>query len=91
MAPLLQRSDGPGGEPRFALLHTVRAFAADRVRAPGELVQRHPDHAGQIGILLTSDEEGIAVDGIKRVAEVLRERLESRGEDSEASMSRRLS
>lgn len=31
-------------------------------------------HAGQIGLLLTSDEEGDAIDGIVRVAEVLRAR-----------------
>jgi succinyl-diaminopimelate desuccinylase len=33
--------------------------------------QQHPEHDGQIGLLLTSDEEGEAVDGIARVAEVL--------------------
>jgi succinyl-diaminopimelate desuccinylase len=35
---------------------------------------QHPDHDGQIGLLLTSDEEGEAVDGIVRVAEVLQQR-----------------
>ena len=35
---------------------------------------QHPDHPGQIGLLLTSDEEGDAVDGIVRVAEELRRR-----------------
>ncbi|NND45317.1 MAG: succinyl-diaminopimelate desuccinylase [Xanthomonadales bacterium] len=34
----------------------------------------HPDHAGQIGLLLTSDEEGIAENGVRRVAQDLRER-----------------
>jgi succinyl-diaminopimelate desuccinylase len=33
--------------------------------------QQHTEHDGQIGLLLTSDEEGEAVDGIARVAEVL--------------------
>lgn len=32
-----------------------------------------PDHAGEIGLLITSDEEGPAVDGVVRVAELLRE------------------
>lgn len=37
-------------------------------------VLQHPDHAGQIGLLLTSDEEGDAVDGIVRVADEMRHR-----------------
>ena len=35
---------------------------------------QHPDHAGQIGLLLTSDEEGVAVDGIVKVARELKRR-----------------
>jgi succinyl-diaminopimelate desuccinylase len=35
---------------------------------------QHPDHPGQIGLLLTSDEEGEAVDGIVRVAAELERR-----------------
>jgi succinyl-diaminopimelate desuccinylase len=35
---------------------------------------QHPDHGRQIGLLLTSDEEGVAVDGIVRVAEELKRR-----------------
>jgi len=35
---------------------------------------QHPDHTGQIGLLLTSDEEGEALDGIVRVAEELQRR-----------------
>jgi len=38
------------------------------------LVREHPGHRGQVGILLTSDEEGDAADGVRRVAEVLRQR-----------------
>jgi succinyl-diaminopimelate desuccinylase len=49
------------------------AVAAMVVAAEG-LVREHPDHKGQIGILLTSDEEGEAVDGVKRVAEILSQR-----------------
>jgi succinyl-diaminopimelate desuccinylase len=52
----------------------MKGAVAAAVIAAEDLVREHPDHAGQIGILLTSDEEGIAIDGIKRVAKVLRKR-----------------
>ena len=32
-------------------------------------VRRHPDHAGSVALLVTSDEEGRSVDGVRRVAE----------------------
>lgn len=34
----------------------------------------NPEHAGQAGLLLTSDEEGVAVDGIVRVADLVGQR-----------------
>jgi succinyl-diaminopimelate desuccinylase len=52
----------------------MKGAVAAMVTAAEELVREHPDHAGQIGILLTSDEEGDAIDGIKRVAEILEKR-----------------
>ena len=42
-----------------------------------EFVAEHPRHPGRIGFLITSDEEGPAVDGTIRVLEFLRERGES--------------
>ncbi len=39
-----------------------------------EFVAEHPDHPGRIGFLITSDEEGPAVDGTVRVLDYLRER-----------------
>src|SRR5690606_9755574 len=39
-------------------------------------VATHPDHAGTLALLLTSDEEGDAIDGVRRVAEAFRERGE---------------
>jgi len=36
-------------------------------------VEAHADHPGELGLLLTSDEEGEAVDGIARVADMIRE------------------
>ena len=52
----------------------MKGAVAAMVTAAEELVREHPDHRGQIGILLTSDEEGEAVDGVKQVARVLRQR-----------------
>ena len=52
----------------------MKGAVAAMVTAAEELVRDHPDHKGQIGILLTSDEEGDAIDGVKRVAEILRQR-----------------
>jgi succinyl-diaminopimelate desuccinylase len=39
-----------------------------------EFVRLHPDHHGVVGLLLTSDEEGTAADGIKQVAETFVQR-----------------
>jgi len=52
----------------------MKGAVAAMVTATEALVHEFPDHAGQVGILLTSDEEGVAIDGIKRVAEALQQR-----------------
>jgi succinyl-diaminopimelate desuccinylase len=51
---------------------SVAAFvvAAERFAAA------HPDHPGRLALLLTSDEEGDAIDGVRRVARLFRERGE---------------
>jgi len=41
-----------------------------------EFVARHPDHQGSIGLLITSDEEGIATHGTVKVVETLKARGE---------------
>jgi succinyl-diaminopimelate desuccinylase len=41
-----------------------------------EFVAENPDHAGSIGLLITSDEEGVAVDGTVKVVEALKARGE---------------
>lgn len=41
-----------------------------------EFVADNPDHQGSIGLLITSDEEGIAVNGTVKVVEVLKNRGE---------------
>ncbi|RYE98685.1 MAG: succinyl-diaminopimelate desuccinylase, partial [Oxalobacteraceae bacterium] len=49
---------------------SVAAFAI----AAEQFVAAHPQHAGTLAVLLTSDEEGDAIDGVRRVAELLRGR-----------------
>ena len=41
-----------------------------------EFVAENPDHTGSIGLLITSDEEGIAVNGTVKVVDVLKKRGE---------------
>ena len=52
----------------------MKGAVAAMVVALETFTLQHPDHAGQVGLLLTSDEEGAAVDGIVRVAEELQRR-----------------
>jgi len=52
----------------------MKGAVAAMVVALETYARQHPDHPGQIGLLLTSDEEGKAVDGIVRVAEELKRR-----------------
>ncbi|MBB4709047.1 succinyl-diaminopimelate desuccinylase [Xanthomonas arboricola] len=49
---------------------SVAAFAI----AAEQFVAAHPQHAGTLAVLLTSDEEGDAIDGVRRVAEMFRAR-----------------
>jgi succinyl-diaminopimelate desuccinylase len=50
----------------------MKGSVAAMVVALEACVRAQPDHAGTIALLLTSDEEGIAVDGVRRVAEEFR-------------------
>jgi succinyl-diaminopimelate desuccinylase len=54
----------------------MKASLAAMVVATEEFVERHPQHAGSIAFLITSDEEGRARDGTKKVIEALSERGE---------------
>jgi succinyl-diaminopimelate desuccinylase len=54
----------------------MKGSLAAFVTAVEKFVARHPQHKGSIALLLTSDEEGIAVDGTVRVVEALQERGE---------------
>jgi len=54
----------------------MKTSLAAFVTAIEEFVAAHPDHAGSIALLVTSDEEGIAVDGTEKVVRALQARNE---------------
>lgn len=54
----------------------MKSGLAAMITATERFIARHPNHAGTLAFLLTSDEEGPSIDGTRRVMEV----LEARGE-----------
>lgn len=54
----------------------MKTSIAAFVVAIEEFLATHPDHSGSIGLLITSDEEGVAVDGTVRVVEAMQARGE---------------
>lgn len=52
----------------------MKGSVAAFVVALERFVATHPDHPGTVALLLTSDEEGDAIDGVRKVADVFRER-----------------
>jgi succinyl-diaminopimelate desuccinylase len=54
----------------------MKSGLAAMVLAAEQFIAQHPRHRGSIAFLITSDEEGLSVDGTRRVVEV----LEARGE-----------
>ena len=54
----------------------MKGSLAAFVTAIEKFLIEHPTHSGSIALLLTSDEEGVAVDGTVRVVEMLQERAE---------------
>ncbi len=52
----------------------MKGSVAAFVIALERFVAEHPDHPGTVGLLLTSDEEGDAIDGVPKVANLFRER-----------------
>lgn len=52
----------------------MKGSVAAFVVALERFVAAHPDHAGTVALLLTSDEEGDAIDGVRRVAREFAER-----------------
>jgi len=63
----------------------MKGSLAAMVVACERFVAEHPDHRGSIAYLITSDEEGVAVDGTVRVVET----LEARQEKNRLVLSRR--
>ena len=54
----------------------MKSSLAAFVIAIEEFVNENPDHNGSIGLLITSDEEGIAKNGTVKVVEALKEKKE---------------
>ncbi|MCB5184724.1 succinyl-diaminopimelate desuccinylase [Methylobacillus gramineus] len=54
----------------------MKTSLAAFITAIEAFVDEHPDHKGSIGLLITSDEEGIAVNGTVKVVEALKARNE---------------
>lgn len=54
----------------------MKGSLAAFITAIEKFIAAHPQHTGSIALLLTSDEEGIAVDGTVRVVEALKARNE---------------
>lgn len=63
-------------EVRDGVLHgrgaaDMKGSLAAMVVAAEDFVREHPEHGGSLGFLVTSDEEGLALDGTRRVMETL--------------------
>ncbi len=54
----------------------MKASLAAFITSIEAFVAEHPDHKGSIGLLITSDEEGIAINGTVKVVEALKARGE---------------
>ena len=54
----------------------MKTSIAAFITAIEAFLAQHPDHKGSIALLITSDEEGVAVDGTVRVVEALKDRGE---------------
>jgi succinyl-diaminopimelate desuccinylase len=54
----------------------MKSSLAAMITATERFVARHPQHAGSLAFLFTSDEEGPSVDGTRKVMEVLEARRE---------------
>lgn len=52
----------------------MKSGVASMIVAMERFIQKNPQHQGSLGVLLTSDEEGVATHGTKHVMQVLRDR-----------------
>jgi len=71
--PPFEPSIDDGGMLRGRGAADMKGSLAAMVTAVERFVTAHPDHHGRLGFLITSDEEGPAVDGTRAVVEHLRE------------------
>jgi succinyl-diaminopimelate desuccinylase len=55
----------------------MKGSVAAFVIALEQFAAAHPDHSGTVALLVTSDEEGDAIDGVRRVADAFRARGQS--------------
>lgn len=81
--PVERWQHGPfGANVRDGLLYgrgaaDMKGSVASMVVAAERFVRAHPEHGGTVALLITSDEEGPAVDGTRRVVQTLTDRGES--------------
>lgn len=54
----------------------MKGGIASFITAVERFIAKHPNHQGSIAVMLTSDEEGIATNGVVKVVEVLEQRNE---------------
>jgi succinyl-diaminopimelate desuccinylase len=54
----------------------MKTSCAAFITAIEDFIAKHPNHPGSIGLLITSDEEGIAINGTVKVVEALKARNE---------------
>jgi succinyl-diaminopimelate desuccinylase len=54
----------------------MKISCAAFITAIEDFLAKHPNHPGSIGLLITSDEEGVAIDGTVKVVEALKARGE---------------
>ena len=55
----------------------MKTSCAAFITAIEDFISAHPDHTGSIGLLITSDEEGVAIDGTVKVVDALQARGET--------------